>query len=425
MKELLIILFALPLMANQTLHIDDLIKIALKNSPDINISKLQYDAAKERTNIAVSSYLPEISVIGTLGEKSLSFKNGDNSNSEQISGTLSASQLIYDFGKTIGNIGRFSSEANSTLATLHQKISDKIYNVKNSYYLLLQDRNLIHVYEENVKLNENQYRRSKRYYEAGIRTKIDVSDANVKLIQSQLDLQNAHYNVRLSQVTLLKELGIFEEFKNVDIYEQELHLPYIYKTLKKIDTDVSKLEEFAYTHRYELKSQREKIKSLTCKLRSINGDYYPAFYAKADYTTQKVPDEVELFTPQTQWNASVNMSWNLFKGFQTDSASQEAKINILIEKSSLQAKKLAIKKEVDDAFINVFKQRDSVKLSQALAIAADEKFIQAQRRYEHGLSDFIELQQARQEYIDSLSTLVTEYYKFYRESAGLDRAIGR
>jgi len=426
MKQLLPLLCALPLMASPALHVDDLIKIALEHSPDINVSKLQYDASEQRTDVAVSNYLPEINAFASAGGTGASFaQSSNNFNSEVLSGSLSASQLIFDFGKTTGNIDTFSYEANATLSTLHQNISNKIFDIKNNYYQLLQDKNLIHVYEENVKLNKSQYERSKRYFDAGIRTKIDVSDANVKLIQSQLDLQNAHYNVKLSQVTLLKEMGLFENFNNVKIAQEELQLPYIYKTLKVIDNNMTKFENYAFSHRYELKSQAQKIKSVDARLQSVDGDYFPVFYAKGNYNLQKVPDNQQFFSPEQQWQATINMDWNLFKGLETESASEEAQINLLIEKSVLQSKKLTIKKEVDDAFINTFKQRDSVKLSQALAIAASEKFVQAEQRYEHGLSDFIELQQARQEYIDSLSTLVTAYYTFYRSSAELDRSIGK
>ena len=69
--------------------------------------------------------------------------------------------------------------------------------------------------------------------------------------------------------------------------------------------------------------------------------------------------------------------------------------------------------------------KDSVELSQSLLTASEEKFDQAQKRYEHGLSDYIELQQARQGYIDAKSSLVVDYYNYYNAIAVLDNAIGK
>jgi len=64
-------------------------------------------------------------------------------------------------------------------------------------------------------------------------------------------------------------------------------------------------------------------------------------------------------------------------------------------------------------------------LSQSLTRAAKEKHNQVERRYQHGIADYIELQQARQGYIDSLAGIVTAYYSYYISLARLDNAVGR
>ena len=69
--------------------------------------------------------------------------------------------------------------------------------------------------------------------------------------------------------------------------------------------------------------------------------------------------------------------------------------------------------------------KDSVELSQSLLEVSDEKFDQASKRYEHGLSDYIELQEARQGYIDSKASLVVNYYNYYSAVAVLDNSIGK
>ena len=56
---------------------------------------------------------------------------------------------------------------------------------------------------------------------------------------------------------------------------------------------------------------------------------------------------------------------------------------------------------------------------------SNEKFDQASKRYEHGLSDYIELQEARQGYINAMATLVVDYYDYYIAIAALDNAIGK
>jgi len=80
---------------------------------------------------------------------------------------------------------------------------------------------------------------------------------------------------------------------------------------------------------------------------------------------------------------------------------------------------------VTQAYINLQRVQDSFELSQSLLKVSKEKFHQASQRYEHGLSDYIELQQARQGYIDAKALLVADYYNYYIAKAYMDNAIGR
>ncbi|MEA2111111.1 MAG: TolC family protein [Campylobacterota bacterium] len=419
------LLCALALCANASVYtVDDLIAIALKSSPDINVSRLDVDISQERVNAAKSYRLPSLNADLGVGYGGAKLKGESFDNATVLSGTLSASQLLYDFGKTSGAIDGAISDVNASSAQLKQAISDKIFEVKNGYYKLLQNRSLLRVNYENIELNEQQLYRSKRYFEAGIRTKIDITDANVRLIEAQLALQDNGYAIKLDRINLEKIIGLSYSKKLGKVYEKELNYANLYETLPTVSLTLEDAEAFAYEHRNELKSYAYAIETAKAYLHNSNADYYPGIYATGEYFAQQVQDR-QLYTPQQQYSATVNAKWNLFSGYETDAKVQEAKIALLRSKSLYENSKLSIKQEVGEAYIYLFKNRDAVKLSQSLSIAAKEKHIQAQKRYEHGLSDYIELQQARQNYIDSLASLVRTYYDYYRALAALDRAMGR
>lgn len=86
---------------------------------------------------------------------------------------------------------------------------------------------------------------------------------------------------------------------------------------------------------------------------------------------------------------------------------------------------MRIQKEVNEAYIQVNRQLDSTKLSESLSIASKEKLGQVQKRYEYGLADYVELQQARQSYIDSKARLTQDYYEYYKAMAKLYHSVGR
>ena len=424
-KYSLSLLLTLSLNAKETYTVDELILEALKNSPDLRISSLQYDASQERSSVAFSGYLPNVNLHAEAGVNGMSDVPTDDMLSDTlILGNLSLKQIIYDFGKTGGNVDRYKYDSESYLMANEQYISDKKRDVKLAYYDILQALALIDVNRENVKLNEAQLYRSQKYFTAGIRTKIDVSDAKVELIKSELDLRKSEYNLKLAYATLDKVVGFMDSEATYEVHSQKLDLSDLFSTLWEYDLKLLESINFAYENRYELKQFSAQIKSATAQKELASSGYYPALYLGADYTKQEL-DEFKSTMPQDQWKASLNIDWNIYEGGATSANTQEKTILIDISKSNMQNSKLSIKKDTTQAFINVYKMKDSVELSQSLVEVSNEKFDQAGKRYEHGLSDYIELQQARQGYIDAKASLVVDYYNYYAAIAVLDNAIGK
>ena len=418
---------ALSLQAQEIYTVDDLIIKSLEKSPNLKISKLQYEASQSRYDAAFSGYLPEVNLHASAGRVSQDGTFGQPSvEDNMIVGQLSLKQVIYDFGKTGGTSDTQKFIADSYSMEDLQNLSDKQRDVKNAYYEVLKASALIDVQKENVKLNEAQLYRSKKYFEAGIRTKIDVSDAEVKLIQAKLNLKTAEYDLKSAYAELDRVVGFTALEQEYTVYIAQLKLDALYESLHQYTLTLKESILFAYENRYELKRQQALIESTHSDIRSVSAEYYPSIYLSGDYIYQNAQtDELQLYLPQTQWNANLNIDWNIYAGGYTSSRKQEKVINSNISNSNLLETKLIIKKSTTNAYINVNRTKDTVELAQSLVAVSNEKFDQASKRYENGLSDYIELQEARQDYIDSKATLVVDYYDYYTAIADLDNAIGK
>lgn len=420
----------------QAVYLDDLIEAAIINSPDIKISKADYEASVQRNRQADSDYLPRLDLSAMAGRQGVDYGDQSiglpgnevtpgSSDTNLLGGQVTAKQLIYDFGKTTSNMESFENQSYAFKASMQQRISDKIYIVKKAYYSLLFNHALLDVNKENIKLNEQQVYRSKRYFEAGIRTKVDVTDAKVNLIEAQLNLQNTMHDLKLSIVELKKEIGIDSD-KRVDDKEIFIQKPKsynVYQSLPKLILPLAQYKEEAYQNRAELDQYVQLLKSAQSQYDQVDGDFYPSLYASGNYLVQNVDEDA--FAPEEQWKATVSLEWNLYSGSKTSAQTEEMRIIIMRARADLENARLRIQKEVSDAYIQVNKQLDNTKLSESLSIAAKEKFAQVQKRYEHGLADYIELQQARQSYIDSRARLTQSYYEYYTAIAQLDHAIGK
>jgi len=420
----------------QMLTIDDLVEAALVNSPDLKISKADYEASKQNVIIADSDYLPTLDLSGFAGKQGQDYGNqvigtapneisiGDV-DTNLLGAQVNAKQLLYDFGKTTGNMESFQNQSYAYKASMQQSISDKIFAVKKSYYKLLFNNALITVNTENVKLNEQQLTRSERYFQAGIRTKVDVTDAQVNLIEAQLDLQNTNYDVRLSLIDLKKEVGFDndQETYNNEIFIQKPEETNVYESLPKLTLPVSAYKEEAYKNRAELEQYVQLLNAARSVNKQVEGDYYPSLFANGDYLIQDVDEDA--FAPEQQWKATVSLEWNLYEGSATSAQNEEARIVVIRAQADLENARLRIQQEVNEAYINVNKQLDNAKLSESLSIASKEKFHQVEKRYEYGLADYVEMQQARQSYINAKATLTQSYYEYYIARASLDNAVGK
>lgn len=410
---------------NQVLTMDQAVEIALKHSPDIDISRFDFKGAIERTKFQKGYYLPRLDLGAAAGKQRNEFKEQENQSGTVLLGSLSASQLIYDFGKTSGRISAADEEANAYQATMNQLISTKILHIKARYYDVLKMESIIKVNKKNITLQEGQLRRAQRYYDSGIKTIIDVSDAQVRLTQAKLELNNSQYELKLRRAILEQTMGYVPYDGEYKLYDRKLDLPNVSQHLPRINTSLAQLEGFAYDHRYELQSSKYLVESSQSLVESEEGGYLPTLSLRGDYTAQNVGKDFVDFVPDRQWQAAVDLKWNLFAGNQTDASVQEAKISALKASSRVDEVRLLIKLQVIESSLNVKRTKDSVTLSESIAKASEKKYVQALKRYENDLSDYIELKDAQQGYIRSLSDLVVSYYDYYIAIAQLDFAVGR
>ncbi len=410
---------------SQILTIDKAIEFALEYSPDVDISRFDFEGAIERNKFQKGYYLPRLDLGAAAGRTEMDFKHQEDLGGNTLIGNLSASQLIYDFGKTSGRIDASDAQASAYQATMNQVISTKILYIKARYYDALKMKSIIDVNQKNITLQKGQLRRAQRYYENGIKTIIDVSDAQVRLTQARLDLSNSEYELKQRLALLEEAMGYVPYNGNYLLYHKKLDMSNISSTLPRISTALAQLEGFAYDHRYELQSSKYLVESSHSLVESEKGGYLPTLSLRGDYMQQDVAKDFIASTPKRQWQAGIDMQWNLFSGKQTDASVQEAKIAAMKASSNVDAVRLLIKRQVIESRLGILRTRDSVTLSESLARASEKKFEQATKRYENDLSDYIELQEAQQGYISSLGNLVIAYYDYYIAIAQLDHAVGR
>jgi outer membrane protein len=206
------------------LTLDDSIQIALKNNPQIDIAYQQYRGSEGIITQTRSRYLPHLGTGLSYGRVHVEGSHLVDEASVGM-GLLEVSQLIYDFGKTTGliNASAYGRDA-PTIENLKQIYHNVVFSVKSSFYSVLESKRLITVAEQAVFNYEQQLYRAQRYFQAGVRTRIDVTNAEVNLSRQKLALLRANSNLKVAKTNFELVLGAKPNRGSYDIKVKEVQL---------------------------------------------------------------------------------------------------------------------------------------------------------------------------------------------------------
>lgn len=405
--------------ANTSLTLDDLITMAIKNNPQIEIARQQYEQSRGIVTQSKSGYLPQISLSGDVGRSHVDNLNPVDEDNV-IHGRISASQLIYDFGRTTGLIDASLFSSSAVQSQLEQQIQTVVFQVKQNYYQVLEKELLITVAQEALETYKQHLYRAEKYYEAGVRTKIDVTSAQVELSNAKLDLLRANANLKTARVKLEQILGTRPNKGDYTLDKKQGPLEQLAGEKPAMSAPLPQLLETANTHRPELQRSHSLIQASEASLNQARGDYFPSLQAVGSYDAF----ETDFSNLQDQWNIGIALNWDIFSGFQTEGKIAEAKAQVRELQASLKELKLAIEQDVTDSYLRADENREGVDLASQSVALARENLALAEGRYRAGLNDIVEFNDAQLTYTESQSNLVSTYYSYLTALARIEFATG-
>ena len=401
------------------LGLEDFIEIALHNNPLVTIARNQVLGLEGKKVQAVSGYLPKLAATGSVGRIHINDLTPVDEG-EILSGTLSASQLIYDFGNTTAAISASGYDIEAARAQLNNVGSDLVYQVKAAYYNVLEKHYLIKVADEQVKSYQMHFDRAQEYFKAGVKSKIDVTNAQVELTNSKLQLLQSRFALKSAKVALEKIIGTSPGNGNYLIRRQEHELKDFINFLAPMPGSQEELLQVATLQRPDLQQAQKNINAAKSILTATEGRYWPTLGATASYDTY----DTDLPTLQDQWQIGVTLDWEFFSGFRTQGEIAEAKSKVRNTKAQLHDIELTTTQEVTNSFLLAKEQRESVFLADEILTLAEENLDLADQRYKTGLGDMIEFNDAQLRLSEARSNLVTTYYGYNTALASLEKAIG-
>lgn len=436
---------------DQTLSLNDCIKLALNNSKTIRQYKAYVDIAKAMVGQAKSDYFPSLK-LGT--DYNYDHSGGDtSSNSNYYGMNVSLNQLIYNFGKTGALIKKQKYNKISADFDLENEILKTIYEVKIAYYGVHAAKTYVDIEEEYIKINLKQYERTKAFFEEGLKSKIDLVNSEVYLSEAKINFiiaQNAYEN---SIIDLNKSLQIIEipKYKITNLNQsikgkpadvELINITNKVKEEEKTDgknifhTNIEKTEiindykidKFPYTMEQSLalaKAQRPDLKSYLAtesamkeELKYVKREFLPDLAAGVGYDLMKGNN-----INKNSVYIGAGLDFPLINGMKTKCRIEEAQAQLSYAHNAVQLIEEKVYYEVQNAYIDMLQYEKKLPLLQTKVRQAKENFDLAEGRYEVGLGNFIELQDAKVNYNNAQKNYVKAIFDYNVAKAKLEKTI--
>jgi outer membrane protein len=415
--------------ANNRLTLEEAIRVALKQNPAVTESKERMQAAQEQIGVSRAGYYPQVRFSGDYfygnafsrgqaGEVSLTAPGGvsipttaERQAADFFIYRFSANQLLYDFGKTSGQVAQSRAgykQAGEGYANTRQQV---VLDTRSRYFEYLASLRAIKVAEENVRQNQELLKQAKGFYDVGLRAKIDVTKAEANLANAEAELIRAKNLADVSRVALMTVLGLKTwPYKDVqDILEV---------TPKKMSLE--ELKNRALIQRPEIRQNLYQQEADKAGIQVARSGYFPTFSSTAAYGWQGNEHPLD-----DNWWVGAGLTFPLFEGLSTYHSVRQARAQLRSSEASGDSLALAVIREVEQSYLDVMSAWEVIKARIKAKEAAAENLRLAWGRYRAGVGDIIEVTDAQVQFARADLDLVQALFNYRVFEAQLDKAVGK
>jgi outer membrane protein len=415
--------------ARPLLTLEQAIHIGLQNNPDLLRSQYQSQSAEQDVVINRAAILPRLDFNASatalrqgIGAQPVAgVTTGATRDFWNFSGSLRATQLVFDGGKWWNNLDAAKLQFQSTEATVQEQRLQTMYAVEQRFYELIRAQRQLQVLGEAAQRSRDQADFTQRLFQGGRATQADVYAARANRDNDEINRLGQEARVELARQDLAITLGIdpAEPLAIAEPSQMELEPsqpPVADQAVAKALTSRPSLRAFALT----LEAQHKTASA-------ARGDYWPQISLAASYarTTNDLAAIYE--TPlvrDSQFAGGVNLTWNLFNGLATKAAVEKADIAAASAEVDLLSGRRAVASDVERAIAQLAVARQQAGVAAQSVQTSSENLRLARTRQQVGVGTQLEVRDAELKLTQSELARANALVDGHEAEAALRRAIG-
>lgn len=343
------ILFGFWFVTAWALSVEEIIHIALENNPTIEQQEYLLESAHANTQSIMGAFYPNINI----GYQASRVRKGIDSKEANLALRYNLFRGFIDYH----NSKNAKENENAQQYRLEASKQELILAIKTLYIALLQQKQQLVVFEDSIKLLEQQLKETSEFFRVGLVAKNNVLQVEVSLANAKQSYLAARSNLAYLQKDLEHYAG------------RALSLDELQEVNFKIPAyNFEQLESQMFEQRSEIKALQHEQNAQYHTIQSTNGMYFPSIDVvgeKSFATSGDAEDQVV---------GKLEISLNLFNGFSTYYAAQ-----------SERAKQLALGAQIAELkqqlHLQLFQAYESYSLALSAYQVAQEALIQAEENY--------------------------------------------
>jgi outer membrane protein len=395
-----------------------------KNLPSLRSAQASTDAAKARVDQSFSNFLPQVSAsagyqFGASNREVIQVVGGGttgvvSNTTRRFNGSINASQLLYDFGRTTGRYTASKETAGAQEDSQEQVLQDSLRDVRGAYFNVLTQKALLGVARQTLQSEEARLNQVNASVQVGTRPEIDLLQQRTAKANAQVALIRSQNAYATAKAQLNQAMGV-ETSTAYTVQDVTV------AAVRGEDDALDALVTRALDARPDVSARERQIRAQESQVKVTKGGHWPSLSA-----TGSVSDVGENPFNNSTVNAQggLQLSWALFQGGLVTAQTREANANLRDLQAQKDALRQQVRLQVEQARLNVVATREALTAADEAQVNARERLRLAEGRYRAGVGNIIEVSDAQVAFTNASAQQVQATYDLATSRAELARALG-
>ena len=404
--------------------LSEALSIALKNNTILNQAGNNILTQESSLKSAYGNLIPSLSAQGSWGWErneqagSTRFFNGIpfiippmTTESRSFYAGINSDVILFDGLANIENISLSRNNLNSAklyLEFLKQQIA---LNTMVKYYLVMTQKELLKVREENLKKQKINYQLIEERKRLGAATMADLYQQQVELGNAELQLINQSLEVEKAQNDLIIFLGL-DITGNYEIEDNSIKNTNL-KSLESLEEEFSNLQariSDAYNNRLDYKSKLYELKSSLNSVNIAGAGHFPTLIGSMGFST--FSNNINDLFDSKSYSVGLRLNIPIFSNFNVSNRVQIAEVQAMNKQLEVNELERKIKQEITQTYNSFVAAQKSLTVSQKNVKAAEERLRIEQEKYNIGSGRLLDLQIANTAFVVAQTDFVNSQYNY-------------